>query len=82
MNEDSGMIRRKMVVLTALKVSLVVGILLNLINQSDKLLGGGQPFNYFQMLLNFIVPFCVSSYSAARTELGKHGHVAPPSHEK
>lgn len=76
------MMRRKMVVLTALKVSLVVGTLLNLINQGDKLLGGGQPFNYFQMLLNFVVPFCVSSYSAARAELDNHGHDVPSFHNK
>jgi hypothetical protein len=46
----------------------VVGSLLNLVNQGGNLLDG-LPLNSMQMLLNFIVPFCVSSYSAARNEL-------------
>jgi hypothetical protein len=52
---------------SALKVSLVVGTVLNLINN------GGQwwthhTVNLWQALLNYVVPFCVSSYSAARNE--------------
>lgn len=52
----------------ALKVSLVVGTVLNVINN-------GQQFwthhtvNGWQVAMNFVVPFCVSSYSAARNEV-------------
>ncbi len=59
---------RRRIALPALKVALVVGSLLNLVNQGGNLLDG-LPLNSMQMLLNFIVPFCVSSYSAARNEL-------------
>ncbi len=59
---------RRQIMLPALKVALVVGTLLNLVNQGSNLLSGG-PINLTQMLLNFVVPFCVSSYSAARNEM-------------
>jgi hypothetical protein len=49
---------------SALKVALVVGTVLNLINQGERL-WTHQPVNLWQVALNFAVPFCVSSYSAA-----------------
>lgn len=61
---------RPQITLPALKVALVVGTVLNLVNQGGNLLDG-LPLNGMQMLLNFIVPFCVSSYSAARNEMQK-----------
>lgn len=60
--------RRRQIMLPALKVALVVGTLLNLVNQGGNLISG-QPINFLQVLLNFFVPFCVSSYSAARNEM-------------
>lgn len=60
--------RRRQIMLPALKVALVVGTLLNLVNQGENLISG-QPINFLQVLLNFFVPFCVSSYSAARNEM-------------
>jgi hypothetical protein len=58
----------RQIALPALKVALVVGTLLNLVNQGGNLIDG-MPLNTYQMLMNFIVPFCVSSYSAARNEM-------------
>lgn len=55
-------------VIAALKVALVVGTLLNLANQGGFLLDG-QSVSWFNFALNYFVPFCVSSYSAARNEL-------------
>jgi hypothetical protein len=55
------------IVRSALKVSLVVGTVLNLINNGEAL-WGHHGVNLWQMALNFIVPYCVSSYSAARNE--------------
>lgn len=52
---------------SALKVSLVVGTLLNVINNGEQL-WTQHSVNYWRVALNFIVPFCVSSYSAARNE--------------
>lgn len=59
---------RRQIAISALQVALVVGTLLNLVNQGGNLLEG-MPLNLTQMLLNFLVPFCVSSYSAARNEM-------------
>ena len=59
------------IVVAALKVALVVGTILNLINQGGWLLDGLQP-SWFHVLLNYLVPYCVSSYSAARNEM-RHG---------
>ena len=51
----------------ALKVSLVVGTVLNLINNGEQW-WTHHTVNLWQALLNYLVPFCVSSYSAARNE--------------
>jgi hypothetical protein len=52
----------------SLRIALVVGFILNVINQGGSL-WGDVPFSISHFLLNFMVPFCVSSYSAARNEL-------------
>lgn len=54
----------------ALKVSLVVGTLLNLINQGATAWHGGA-LSLPHLLLNYLVPFCVSTYSAAKNEVGR-----------
>jgi len=51
----------------ALKVSLVVGTVLNLINNGEQL-WMHHTVNLWQLGMNFLVPYCVSSYSAARNE--------------
>ena len=56
---------QRRILLTACKVALAVGTVLNLINQGDAL-WGQQSFSAGQLLLNYVVPFLVSSYSAAR----------------
>lgn len=53
---------------TALKVSLVVGTVLNLVNNGDHLWTDYE-VDVWRVFLNFVVPFCVSSYSAARSEV-------------
>jgi len=49
----------------SLKIALVVGGLLNLINQGNAFFGP-DAISKSHVLLNFIVPYCVASYSAAR----------------
>lgn len=49
----------------AIKVSLVVGTCLNLINQGTTIYRGDAP-EWGKLALNYAVPFLVSSYSAAR----------------
>ena len=52
---------------SALKVALVVGTVLNLINNGEQF-WVHHSVNLWQCALNYLVPFCVSSYSAARNE--------------
>jgi hypothetical protein len=49
----------------AAKVSLVVGTVLNLVNQGPQVLAG-QGIQVGRALLNFLVPFCVAAYSGAK----------------
>lgn len=51
----------------ALKVSAVVGTLLNLLNNGPAW-WHGEPVSLWRVLLNYVVPYCVSSYSAARNQ--------------
>lgn len=55
------------IVHSALKVSLVVGAVLNVINNGEQL-WTQHTVNLWQAAMNFVVPYCVSSYSAARNE--------------
>jgi hypothetical protein len=56
-----------------LGLALVVGTILNLINQGDALLAGG-PVDLAKLLLNYVVPYCVSTYGAVsyRFHLARH----------
>lgn len=57
---------RRRVVLEALKVSLVVGTVLNLINHFGLLSGHGLTMKGLgEVLLNYAVPFAVSSHGQA-----------------
>ena len=53
----------------ALKLALVVGPLLILINQWDALFGA-TPFNLWKALLTLLVPYAVSTWTAASKETG------------
>jgi hypothetical protein len=58
--------RRPSVLAGALRVSALVGTLLNLINQAPRVLDGETP-SWLHVALNYVVPFCVATYSAARS---------------
>ncbi len=58
------------IVMNSLKIALVVGTLLNLINQGEVLLHGND-ISWFHLLLNYLVPYCVASYSAAKNEIAR-----------
>jgi len=45
------------------RVAIVVGTLLNLINQGDALLGDGG-LSWAKMALTYVVPYCVATYGA------------------
>jgi hypothetical protein len=44
-------------------VALIVGTILNLINQGDALFSGGD-LNLAKIILTFVVPYCVAAYGA------------------
>jgi len=52
----------------SLIVALVVGSVLNLINQGDALFAG-RPIDWLKILLTFAVPYCVSTYGAVSYHL-------------
>jgi hypothetical protein len=47
----------------SLVVALIVGAILNLINQGDALFGHGQ-VKLIKIILTFVVPYCVATYGA------------------
>lgn len=58
------------VVSGALRVSMLVGTVLNVVNNGERL-WSQQPVSLWQVAMNYLVPFCVSSYSAARIEAAR-----------
>lgn len=56
---------------SALRVALVVGTVLNLINQGGSLLHWSD-VDIFHLLLNYLVPYCVASYSAVKNEMTRN----------
>ena len=54
--------------LRSFKTALVVGTILNLINQGGALFSGGD-INVFKLLLTYSVPFCVATYAGTVTVL-------------
>jgi hypothetical protein len=56
-------------------VALIVGTILNLINQGDVLLGAAH-LNLAKLLLTYAVPYCVATYGAVSYRL-KVGAAAP-----
>ena len=53
------------ILVDSLKTGVIVGVILNLINHSQALFDG-TAISWGSVLLNFIIPFCVSAYSGAR----------------
>lgn len=49
----------------AVKVAVIVGTLLNLINSGDAILAGRLPEHPWKIPLTYLVPFAVSLYSSA-----------------
>lgn len=56
----------------SLRVALVVGTVLNLINQGEAVFGAA-PVNWFKVLLTFAMPYAVSTYGAVAVRLGDRG---------
>lgn len=52
----------------SLAVALVVGTVLNLINQGDAILGSA-PVNWLKLALTYLVPYAVCTYGAVAHQL-------------
>ncbi|OOE88579.1 nitrate/nitrite transporter NrtS [Salinivibrio sharmensis] len=65
-----GTLVQPSVVINALKIALVVGTVLNVINQGEAIWGEAN-LRMDHALLNYLVPYCVASYSAAKHELDR-----------
>lgn len=65
------------IVADAVRVALVVGALLNCINEGGALLSG-QGIAWGSIVLNFVVPYCVATYAAARNEARLHAKAREP----
>ena len=64
---------RREVVLRAVRVALLVGTILALINHGDRLVYGGMEANdYLKIVLTYFVPYCVSTYASVQT-IRHHG---------
>ncbi len=57
-----GIVRRSLI------VAMIIGTLLNLINQGDAILAGG-PIVVWKIVLTYVVPYCVATYGAVTTRL-------------
>ena len=56
---------RKSVIRRAIKIALVVGCILALINHGDRIIFQDmKPVDWFKILLTFCVPYCVSTISS------------------
>lgn len=63
----------KTLFMKAIKIALVVGIILNLINQGEKIfILAFEEINYYKFFLTFLVPFSVSMYTAITMKLSFH----------
>jgi len=62
----------KDIILSSLKVALIVGGVLNIINQGNVIFTFNfKAINWFMLSLNFAVPYLVSTYASVRTRLKK-----------
>lgn len=61
------------IVKNSLRIALVVGSILNLVNQGSAIMAG-TGISWIHVALNYFVPYCVASYSAAKNELTPRGN--------
>lgn len=61
------------IVKNSLRIALVVGSIPNLVNQGSAILAG-TGISWAHVSLNYLVPYCVASYSAAKNEMTPRGN--------
>ena len=61
--------RRRSIQMTGLKMALIVGTILNLINQGDVILNWGLgPIHWPKLILTFCVPYCVAVFAGTQAK--------------
>ena len=63
---------QKHIVVNACRIALVVGTVLNLINQGEAILANND-ISWGHGAMNYLVPYCVATYSAVKNELNHSG---------
>ena len=63
---------QKHIVVNACRIALVVGTVLNLINQGEAILAING-ISWGHVAMNYLVPYCVATYSAVKNELNRRG---------
>jgi len=59
----------KIIVIDAIKISIIVGTLLNIVNQGDVLFFDFENISTAKLILTYFVPYFVSTYSSVKTKL-------------
>lgn len=70
MQDFFQMARSRDIVHNAVRIALVVGTMLNVLNQGEALLAGSG-IAWVHIAMNFVVPYCVATYSATKHALAK-----------
>lgn len=72
----------KRTLITSIKVALVVGTVLGLINYGDRIFlrHDMRLADWIKLVLTYVVPFCVATYGAARFAVEHRDGPAPISH--
>lgn len=66
-------IKSKELIIRAIKIALIVGIILNIINQGDYIFSlEFEKINMYKAILTFFVPFFVSMYTAVTMKMKFH----------
>jgi hypothetical protein len=56
-------------------VALIIGSILNLINQGDALIAG-RALDWLKIALTYIVPYCVNTHGAVSARLGERARLS------
>ena len=51
-------------------LAIIVGTIINLINQGDVLMAG-EPLNWLKIGLSYILPYCVATYGAVSVQMSR-----------
>ncbi len=64
---------QRRIMVGALRIALVVGTVLNFLNQGQHL-WAGEGLSWWHLVLNYLVPYCVATYSAVKNELNRRNN--------